>query len=336
MIENFIEFSKQTNTGIIKLNRPKALNALNYEMAVVFLKQLKNWQSDNSIKRILITGEGNAFCAGGDVKNLILSPDNQLKKKFFQKEYTLNNCINEFTKDYLSIWNGIIMGGGAGLSIYGNYRIATEKTRFAMPESAIGFFPDIGASYFLSKLKKGVGLFLGLTGYIINARDVLDLNLATHYYHSKNISKIKKNYIQKGYLKTTDQYPKMESELKKNENFIEDIFQNDLKFIFLKLKTSKSDFGQKIYTHLLKRCPMSLAVSTKLINNAKSKSLSQCLEIEYQLCQHMVYRNDFENGVNAVLVNKTYKPQWNPSKIENINYEEVDKMFEPHVEKLYL
>ena len=336
MIENFIEFSKQTNTGIIKLNRPKALNALNYEMAVVFLKQLKNWQSDNSIKRILITGEGNAFCAGGDVKNLILSPDNQLKKKFFQKEYTLNNCINEFTKDYLSIWNGIIMGGGAGLSIYGNYRIATEKTRFAMPESAIGFFPDIGASYFLSKLKKGVGLFLGLTGYIINARDVLDLNLATHYYHSKNISKIKKNYIQKGYLKTTDQYPKMESELKKNENFIEDIFQNDLKFIFSKLKTSKSDFGQKIYTHLLKRCPMSLAVSTKLINNAKSKSLSQCLEIEYQLCQHMVYRNDFENGVNAVLVNKTYKPQWNPSKIENINYEEVDKMFEPHVEKLYL
>ena len=106
--------------------------------------------------------------------------------------------------------------------------------------------------------------------------------------------------------------------------------------IFYKLKNSKDEFGKKIYSHLLTRCPMSLAVSIELLNKAKSKSLKECLEMEYQLCQHMVYRNDFDNGVDAVLVSKTHNPKWSPSSIENINFDEVDKMFEPHVEKLYL
>ncbi len=337
MIEKFINFSEQNNTGLIKLTRPKALNALNYDMANILLKKLDNWQLQDSIKRVLIIGEGNAFCAGGDVKNLFLSSNkNDLKKKFFQKEYTLNNAIYKFTKDYLSIWNGVVMGGGVGLSIYGNYRIATENTKFAMPETAIGFFPDVGASYFLSKLNKGVGLFLSLTGIVINARDVINLGLATHYISSTQIPKIIEKYIQNGNLIVSNEKPKMESIIEKNKYFIEDIFQNDLKYIFKKLKNTKNKFGKSIYDLLINRCPMSLAVSTILISKAKNKSLSECLEMEYQLSQNMVYRNDFNNGVDAVLINKTNKPIWDPSNIENINYEEVDKMFESHVEKLYL
>tara|TARA_B100001113_G_scaffold338615_1_gene320980 strand:- start:162 stop:848 length:687 start_codon:yes stop_codon:yes gene_type:complete len=228
------------------------------------------------------------------------------------------------------------MGGGVGLSMYGKYRVATQNTKFAMPESAIGFFPDVGASYFLSKLNRGVGLFLSLTGFAINARDVMDLGLATHYSDADKIEEIKKNYIQTGNIENTNQYPKLDSIIDKNKNFIEDIFQNNLMDIFYKLKNSKDEFGKKIYSHLLTRCPMSLAVSIELLNNAKSKSLKECLEMEYQLCQHMVYRNDFDNGVDAVLVSKTHNPKWSPSSIENINFDEVDKMFEPHVEKLYL
>ena len=337
MIKEFIQFSEENNTGLIKLNRPKALNALNYEMAKVFFEKLSDWNKNNYIKRVIVKGEGNAFCAGGDVKSLVLSSaDNNLKKKFFRKEYILNNYINKFAKDYLSIWDGIVMGGGAGLSVYGNYRIATEKTKFAMPETAIGFFPDVGASFFLSKLSKGIGLFIGLTGNIINARDVMELGLATHYFPSKFIPKTIEEFMQTGKINISNQYPEMKSEIKENENFIEDIFQNDLKYIYKKLKNSKNDFGKKIYLHLLNRCPMSLATTVKLINNAKIKTLSQCLEMEYQLCQHMVYRNDFNNGVDAVLISKTHKPKWNPPSIEKINYEEVDKMFEPHVKKLYL
>lgn len=337
MKEDFINFSEHNNTGIITLTRPKALNALNYKMVKIFLKKLVDWNKNNFIRRVLVEGKGNAFCAGGDIKSLVISANkNEIKKKFFRKEYILNNTINEFSKDYLSVWNGIVMGGGAGLSIYGNYRIATEKTKFAMPETAIGFFPDVGASYFLSKLNKGVGLFLALTGTVINAKDLIDLKLATHYFPSEYISKIKEKFIETGILPTTKETSKEFSELKENANFIEDIFQNDLKNIFKKLASTNNKFGKNIYFNLLKKSPMSLAISTKLINEAKSKSLNECLEIEYQLSQHMVYRKDFNNGVDALLISKTNKPYWNPSSIDSINYEDINKMFEPHVEKLYL
>ena len=338
MISEFIEFSIENETGIIKLNRPKSLNALNYEMASIFLDNLLEWKKDKKLKRVLLYGEGNSFCAGGDVKSLFLSSNkNDLKKKIFQKEYLLNNSINEFTKNYLSIWDGIVMGGGVGLSIYGNNRLVSEKAKFAMPETAIGFFPDVGGSYFLSRLKKGNGLFLGLTGKACNARDMMDLGLATHYLPSDWISKAKNEYIDNGNLNTSSYYPEMSSEIIENQDLIEDIFQEStLKNITNKLKKVKSEFGQKIYSHLLTRCPMSLAVTTKLINTSKSKTLRECLSIEYQLSQHMVYRNDFNNGVDSILVSKSLKPQWNPSAIDKINCEELNKMFEPTAEKLYL
>ena len=337
MNSHFIKFTEKNNTGIIKLNRPDALNALNSEMAIDFLEILSIWKTSNSIKRVLLLGEGKAFCAGGDVKNLFSSSNkNTLKETFFQKEYTLNYNINEFPKDYLSVWNGLVMGGGVGLSIYGNYRLATEKAKFAMPETAIGFFPDVGGSYFLSQLKNGIGTYLGLTGKVINSRDMMDLGLATHYLPSEELPKTIDQYIEKGNIYPSSYYPEMSSEITENNNFIEDTFQNDLSKIMKILKNSKEAFGQNIYNHLLSRCPMSLAVSIKLINNAKSKSLKECLEIEYQLSQHMVYRNDFNNGVDSVLVSKNHHPQWSPSTIDKINYDEVNKMFEPHVKKLYL
>ena len=337
MNSHFIKFTEQNNTGIIKLNRPDALNALNYEMAVDFLEILSKWKTSHSIKRVLLLGEGKAFCAGGDVKNLFSSSNkNTLKQTFFQKEYTLNYNINEFPKDYLSVWNGLVMGGGVGLSIYGNYRLATEKAKFAMPETAIGFFPDVGGSFFLSQLKNGIGIYLGLTGKVLNVRDMIDLGIATHYLPSEGLSKTIDEYIKKGNINSSSYYPEMSSEITENKNFIEDTFQNDLSEMMKKLKNSKNEFGQKIYHHLLSRCPMSLAVSIKLINNAKSKSLKECLEIEYQLSQHMVYRNDFNNGVDSVLVSKNNRPQWSPSTIEEINYDEVNKMFESHIKKLYL
>ena len=337
MISNFINFSIKNKTGIIKLNRPKALNALNYDMACNFLDVLLEWKKNNKIDRILLYGEGKSLCAGGDVKSLFLSSGkNDLKKKFFQKEYLLNNTIKELSKDYLSIWDGIIMGGGVGLSIYGKYRLVSDKAKFAMPETAIGFFPDVGASYFLSRLPKGVGLYLGLTGNLCNSRDMMDLGLATHYLPSDLIIKAKEEYIKNGSVITSSSYPQMSSEIVENRNLIEDIFHGSLKEIFSKLKKSKSIFCQKLYFHLLTRCPMSLVVTEKLINKAKLKPLNECLDLEYQLSQRMVYRNDFNNGVDSVLVRKNHNPQWNPSNVNEISSEEIDKIFEIHTEKLYL
>ena len=337
MIPEFIEFSIKDATGIIKLNRPNALNALNYNMASNFLDVLLKWKNNKKIERVLLFGQGKVFCAGGDVKSLFLSSDkNDLKKKFFQKEYLLNNTINEFSKQYLSIWDGIVMGGGVGLSVYGTHRIVSEKAKFAMPETAIGFFPDVGGSYFLSKLKKGTGLYLALTGYTCNARDMMDLGLATHYVPSELIFKFKEGYIKNGKVNNLNYYPKMSSDMSKHQNLIEDVFNGNLKDIINRLKISKNEFSQKIYSHLLTRCPMSLAVTTKLINIGKSKSLRECLSIEYQLSQQMVYRKDFNNGVDSVLVSKTNNPRWKPSNLNEIDYEELNKMFEPSVENLYL
>ena len=152
-------------------------------MAEQFANKLQEWQEDQNIERILLQGEGKHFCAGGDVKSVHLSgPSSQLKREFFAKEYSLNLQIKKFTKPYLSIWKGVVMGGGVGLSIYGDYRIVTDSTKFAMPETSIGFFPDVGSSFFLSKLKNNIGKYLGLTGEIINNRDLLK-------------SKIKENLI---------------------------------------------------------------------------------------------------------------------------------------------
>ena len=328
MISNFIEFLVKNRTGIIKLNRPNASNALNYEMASIFLEVLLRWKKNTNINRVIIYGEGKSFCAGGDVKSLFLSSaKNNLKKKFFQKEYLLNYNINQFNKDYLSIWDGIVMGGGVGLSIYGNQRLVSEKAKFAMPETAIGFFPDVGGSYFLSRLKKGKGLYIGLTGKICNARDMMDLGLANHYLPSELVSKAKKKYIENGNLDTSNYYPEMSSDIIENENLIEDVFQGSIVEIIKKLKNSKNDFGQKIYSHLLTRCPMSLAVTEKLINFSKQKSLKECLLTEYKLSQHMVYREDFNNGVNSVLVIKNHKTHWNPSTINGIDHVEINKMF---------
>ena len=337
MSSKFINFSVQNETGIIKLNRPDALNALNYEMAVNFLDFLIKWKQDKKINRILLHSEGKSFCAGGDVKSLFFSSGkNNLKEIFFQKEYLLNNHINEFSKKYLSIWDGIVMGGGVGLSIYGTDRLVSEKAKFAMPETAIGFFPDVGGSYFLSRLKKGKGLYLGLTGNTCNARDMIDLGLATHYIKSEHMLKAKKEYIENGNIIKTYNYPEMDSEISTNQNFIEDVFQGTLKEIMNKLKISKSIFSKKIYSHLLTRCPMSLAVTERLINLNKSKTLKESLNIEYQLSQHMVYRDDFNNGVESVLINKDNKPRWNPSKIDEVNDNELNKMFEDCTKKLYL
>ena len=332
-----IIFLEKNNTGIIKLNRPKALNALNIDMAKIFSEKLQEWNENANIQRVLLIGEGKHFCAGGDVKSLYLTKnENNFKEEFFRIEYKLNYLISQFKKEYLSIWNGVVMGGGVGLSIYGDHRMATDNTKFAMPETSIGFFPDVGASYFLSNLPKNVGKFIGLTGQILEVNDLIYLGLATDYFKIENLELLKNNYINSGELIRENFEVSNDTELIKNIELINLMFEGNLNEIISNLENNKSQFSSKILDIIYKKCPMSLYVSTKLINDAKGKSLKECLEIEYQLSQKLVYRTDFDNGVNTVLVTKDHNPQWSPAKIDQINTEELNKYFETHTEKLYL
>ena len=332
-----IIFLEKNDTGIITLNRPKALNALNIDMAKIFSEKLQEWNENVNIQRVLLIGEGKHFCAGGDVKSLYLTKnENNFKEEFFRIEYKLNYLISQFKKEYLSIWNGVVMGGGVGLSIYGDHRMATDNTKFAMPETSIGFFPDVGASYFLSNLPKNVGKFIGLTGQILEVNDLIYLGLATDYFKIENLELLKNNYINSGELIRENFEVNNDTELIKNIELINLMFEGNLNEIISNLENNKSQFSSKILDIIYKKCPMSLYVSTKLINDAKGKSLKECLEIEYQLSQKLVYRTDFDNGVNTVLVTKDHNPQWSPAKIDQINTEELNKYFETHTEKLYL
>lgn len=205
--------------GLIILNRPKALNAGNFEMIEKVGQVLSDWRTSKQL--IVIKGVGGkAFCAGGDVRTLVEAPTPVVGQTFFRAEYAMNYIIGTLTIPYVALIDGITMGGGVGLSVHGKYRVATEKTLFAMPETAIGLFPDVGGSHFLPRLKGKLGLYLGLTGFRLKGKDVLSAGIATHYCDSTKIEDLEKSLLS---LKNTD---KVDSVL---DEFC--IKQNDGKFV---------------------------------------------------------------------------------------------------------
>ena len=320
-----ILFEVKDSTGIIILNRPNALNALNLNMAVQFSNQLREWENNNKIERVLLVGNGKHFCAGGDVKSVHLSgPFSKLKSEFFSKEYSLNLQIKKFPKPYLSIWQGVVMGGGVGLSIYGDYRIATESTKFAMPETSIGFFPDVGGSFFLSRLDNNIGKYLGLTGELIQSKDLINFGLATNFCPEDKIDKLITQYIIDG---SVFNYETETSSNFSNEklNFIEKNFSGDIYEIFNNIRALNDQ--EKLISKLQSKCPMSLAVTTLLIEDSPNRTLKECLEIEYRLSQKMVIRHDFGEGIKAVLIEKHHNPSWEPNSIENVNKDDLEKLF---------
>ena len=332
-----ILFSEIDQTGIIKLNRPKALNALNLEMAKKFYDKLLEWEENNNISRVILYGEGKHFCAGGDVKSLVLAgKKNQLKYDFFKIEYQLNYLISQFSKEFLSIWNGVVMGGGVGLSIYGDHRLVTDNSKFAMPEASIGFFPDVGGSYFLSNLPGNIGKYVGLTGDVLSVNELIFFGLATHYINLNDIEDVKENFINNGNILSDNYEVENDTNIIRNIDQINELFDGNIKKIIANLKNNNSEYSKKILDILSNKCPMSLAITTKLIDDAKGRSLKECLEIEFQLSQKIVYRDDFDNGVTSLLISKDHNPIWQPSNIDEINIDELNNYFESDTESLYL
>ncbi|TPP57129.1 3-hydroxyisobutyryl-CoA hydrolase mitochondrial [Fasciola gigantica] len=190
--ENGAILTEHKSCGIITLNRPKVLNSLNVPMVRTIYPRLKEWDENPMISHVIIEGAGDrAFCAGGDVRAVIkgIKVGDPVSELFFREEYRLNHLIGILQKPYIAFIDGVTMGGGAGLSVHGRYRVATERTLFSMPETAIGFFPDVGGGYFLPRLHHpGLGCFLGLTGHRLQGVEVLWAELATHYKPSSEAS----------------------------------------------------------------------------------------------------------------------------------------------------
>ncbi|NXF19580.1 HIBCH protein, partial [Rhodinocichla rosea] len=337
---------KKGGAGIITLNRPKALNALNLSMIQKIYPQIKMWEQDPETFLIIIKGTGGkAFCAGGDIRAITEAGKvgDKLIQDFFIGEYRLNNAIGTCKKPYVALIDGITMGGGVGVSVHGHFRVATEKTVFAMPETAIGLFPDVGGGYFLPRLSGKIGYYLALTGCRLKGRDVLKAGIATHFVESEKLPALEKDLIalkspskekiadllNSYHMKCTIDQEK-EFALDEHMEKINSLFSaNSMEEIVKKLKQDGSPFAMKQLETINKMSPTSLKLTLRQLREGASMSLQEVLRMEYRLSQACMKGHDFYEGVRAVLIDKDQSPKWKPAALEEVSDEFVDNCFKP-------
>uniref|UniRef100_A0A8C1VPP7 3-hydroxyisobutyryl-CoA hydrolase n=1 Tax=Cyprinus carpio TaxID=7962 RepID=A0A8C1VPP7_CYPCA len=337
-------FEKVGNAGVITLNRPKALNALNLTMIRHIYPQLKKWDKDSETDLVIIKGAGDkAFCAGGDIRAITEAgkAGDSLTQDLFREEYILNNTIGTYQKPYVALIDGITMGGGVGLSIHGRFRVATEKTLFAMPETGIGLFPDVGGGYFLPRLQGKLGLFLALTGFRLKGRDVQRVGLATHFVQSDKIVSLEKDLVDlkspsnSDVAQLLDSYQEqscLDAEkpfvLQEQTEAIDRLFSaGSVEEIMENLKKDGSAFALKQTETLAKMSPTSLKLTFRQIQEGERMSLQEVLVMEYRLSQACMRGNDFYEGVRAVLIDKDQSPKWKPSTLSGVSEQAIEECF---------
>ncbi|NXK05840.1 HIBCH protein, partial [Herpetotheres cachinnans] len=337
---------KRGGVGVITLNRPKALNALNLPMIRQIYPQIKTWEQDPETFLIIIKGTGGkAFCAGGDIRAITDAGKvgDRLPQDFFREEYILNNAIGTCKKPYVALIDGITMGGGVGLSVHGRFRVATERTLFAMPETAIGLFPDVGGGYFLPRLPGKIGYYLALTGFRLKGRDVLKAGIATHFVESEKLPALEKDLVAlkspstENIADLLNSY-QMKSKVDQEKGFVLDehmekinsLFSaNSMEEIVKKLKQDGSPFAIKQLEAISKMSPTSLKMTLRQLREGASMNLQDVLTMEYRLSQACMRGHDFYEGVRAVLIDKDQSPRWKPAALEEVSDEFVDDCFKP-------
>uniref|UniRef100_A0A336LWI3 3-hydroxyisobutyryl-CoA hydrolase, mitochondrial n=1 Tax=Culicoides sonorensis TaxID=179676 RepID=A0A336LWI3_CULSO len=329
-------FEEVNNNGLITINRPKALNAINLDMVRKIYAKLKPWEENKNL--VVIKGAGEkSFCAGGDVRAIVEAGPTEDSKAFFREEYQLNALIGYYKKPYIAIIDGITMGGGVGLSVHGKYRVATERTLFAMPETAIGLFPDVGGGYFLPRLQGKLGLYLGLTGYRLKGQDVKKAGIATHYVDSSKVPELEKTLLDSNgnpaevdaILKSFDVQDDSPFVLEKDMADINRLFAHSrVAEIIHHLKEEETAFSENTLKLLKKMSPTSLKVTKRQLDYGADLDLKECLRMEYRLAVHHTEKSDFKEGVRALLIDKDQNPSWNPRTIEEVTYAHVDEFFE--------
>ncbi len=320
----------------IRLNRPKALHALTHDMCVAINPQLLAWASDPTVKLILIDHtEGRGFCAGGDIRMLAESAvqDGKAARAFFFDEYRMNHLLFTYAKPIVAFMDGITMGGGVGISQPARYRVATENTRLAMPESGIGLFPDVGGGWYLSRLAGQMGKFLALTGAHLRGADCAALGLATHYVASEKLDALKaalvarpddRDAVLAGFAEVPPVAPILE-----HQSDIDRLFAADtLEAIRDSLAADSSDFAQKQSQILATKSPLTCKVSLEqLRRGAAMTDFADEMRMEYAVGSRIIAYPDFVEGVRAVIVDKDNAPRWNPATAEGVTDEMIGGIF---------
>jgi enoyl-CoA hydratase len=336
-----ILFKQQGQLGLITLNRPSTLNALTLPMIMALQKQLEIWKEDNTIQAVVLqAAPGNAFCAGGDIRWLYAGRDDTNEQmQFFWHEYRLNHYIHQFGKPYIALMDGMTMGGGVGVSMHGSHPIATERFIFAMPETSIGFFPDIGASYLLSRSSGFLGIYLGLTGNRIGPYDAVKAGLAKQVISSEHIPEFVNKLLETDL--SQDAHTQVDNcinafikspsltEMSQIKPLIDVCFSEPtVELIKHALRGSDGAWAEGVDTTLSQKSPLSLKITLSQLQKAKKMSLAECLKMDFDLVGHFMTGNDFYEGVRALLIEKDKSPQWNPAHLEYVTENMVVNYFE--------
>ena len=324
--------------GRIRLNRPKAIHALTKDMCSAMTEALVEWRDDQSVQAVMIDhAEGRGFCAGGDVRMLAESgaSDGADAREFFFVEYRLNHLLFTYQAKTVAFMDGITMGGGVGISQPCKYRVATENTRFAMPETAIGLFPDVGGGWYLSRLPGRVGQFLALTGARLDGAECHYLGLATHYIPSAALEEVKAKIAERpdrvegilGNASVTPPPARIADNLTQiNRSFAADRYED----ILAALAADSSDWAQGELACLGTKSPQACKVSLRLLaDGANMHDFADEMRQEYSVAARVVQRHDFVEGVRAVLVDKDNLPHWSPATPEQVTDHMIDTIFAP-------
>ena len=329
-----IKSEKHGSLGLLTLDRPKALNALTHGMIKAIAQQLGAWAVDDAIKTVAIRGAGDrAFCAGGDIRAVqqasIAGSDEGAH--LLRDEYHMNALIGGYPKPYVALIHGICMGGGAGVSVHGRYRLADASLDFAMPETAIGFIPDIGSSYFLSRMPGEIGMYLGLTGERIGLGDALALGLMTHNIAKTDFDMVIEGLSQGRAVKEVIAPfagKVAPGPLQVHRRRIATIFSAaSVEAILERLDRDGSDFALGTAQVIRTRSPTSLKLVFRQLREAAALDLRQCLAMEFRLAVRALQGHDFREGVRAALIDKDKNPKWQPSSLAGVG--NIDPFFAP-------
>ncbi len=328
--------AREGAAGTLLMNRPKALNALDLAMIREFQKAIDAWGPETAVKLVILEGAGGrAFCAGGDVRRIreyAIAGDEASVESFFAEEYAVNRGIATFPKPWVSLIDGVCMGGGIGLSVHRTPRIVTEKALLAMPETAIALFPDVGTSYILPRLPGAVGTWLALTGARLKGADAVHAGLADHYVPSDKLAALRAALVETGDAGVIARFAETppEASFAAHRAAIDRCFGLDtMPAILAALAAEKTDWAAEQITVLRRMSPTSLCASLELIRRGAKATLDQCLEMELALGRNVVHRHpDFREGVRSVLVDKGAVPTWMPATIEEVDPAAIGRMFD--------
>ena len=335
MIEDVL-FELRGHAGVITLNRPKALNALNHDMVIAMARQLSVWEIDDRVRHVVIKGAGEkAFCAGGDIRNLY---DARQEGKadglsdFFMDEYRLNARIKAYPKPYVALIDGIVMGGGVGVSVHGSHRVGTSNMLFSMPEVGIGFFPDVGGTYFLPRMPKSTGIYCALSAGRLKLADALATGVLTHAIDRERLAELETTLEREtdvDALLSRFAVDPGASELLGRSEKVDRIFgANSVAEILTLLDEEADDWSSKVASIIRSKSPTSVLIAFEQMRRGAELDFNGCMHLEFRIVNEILRQHDFYEGVRAIIVDKDQSPKWSPPSLEEVDSAALAAYFE--------